>query len=191
VDHDEDGYTGDAVLLDTGEARSTAQRTSGTPVAHPTAEAAPSAGDTSTATDAATSTGDAGAAAPAGDTPGVPDRAGGTAGSPGTDGAGQEIPVQVVVRGYVEPIDGRYHWYGRVAANDEVTALNRAGRKHVRLRTPEGEADGVLSDQDTWGRFRITGTGTPPFRVVTDPPPGSAAEPGASGPGQTGVSSRR
>jgi Domain of unknown function (DUF4873) len=173
VDYDEDGYTGDAVLLDTADARPTAKAATSTADAGSPAEAA---ADTVTGPSAEAAT-DADAR------PGA---------EPVTDTvAGQEIPVRVVLRGYLEPIDGRYHWYGRVAANDEVTALNRAGRRHVRLRTLEGEADGVLSDQDTWGRFRITGTGTPPFRVVTDPPADSTLEPADPNAGQTEVRSPR
>ena len=33
----------------------------------------------------------------------------------------------------------------------------------VTLQTPYGEAAGRLSDVDTWGRFRVSGTGKPPF----------------------------
>jgi hypothetical protein len=31
--------------------------------------------------------------------------------------------------------------------------------------TPEGSADGELADVDPWGRYRLTGTSTPPFAV--------------------------
>ena len=37
---------------------------------------------------------------------------------------------------------------------------------HVHLRghfEPHGSAEGRLSDVDPWGRFRIAGTGRPPF----------------------------
>ena len=33
----------------------------------------------------------------------------------------------------------------------------------VTLQTPYGAAEGRLSDVDTWGRFRVSGTGKPPF----------------------------
>jgi hypothetical protein len=79
---------------------------------------------------------------------------------------GTELAVTVELRGHFEPIDGFYHWYGRIRGSglDEV-----AGRRtsRVMLRTPAGEARGQLSDPDTWGRYRITGTSRPPFAVAT------------------------
>lgn len=84
------------------------------------------------------------------------------------DDAADALPVAVELRGHFQPIDGRYHWWGRLAASDAVDALAGGGKKHVRLHTPTGEADGVLSDPDPWGRYRITGTSTPPFDIPTD-----------------------
>ncbi|QUH00316.1 DUF4873 domain-containing protein [Saccharopolyspora erythraea] len=79
----------------------------------------------------------------------------------------REIGVQVVLRGHFEPIDGRFHWYGRVAASEAVDALTGGRKARVALRTPDGEAVGTLSDPDPWGRYRITGVGRPPFAVDT------------------------
>ena len=76
-----------------------------------------------------------------------------------------EMDVIVTLRGQFEPIDGLYHWYGRINADERVSGL--AVNTPVVLRTPEGTALGRLSDPDTWGRFRITGTGRPPFTVAT------------------------
>ncbi|WP_317891391.1 DUF4873 domain-containing protein [Saccharopolyspora pogona] len=36
------------------------------------------------------------------------------------------------------------------------------------LRTRTGEAAGTLSNPDPWGRYRITGTGRPPFPIPTE-----------------------
>ncbi|GAA4841659.1 DUF4873 domain-containing protein [Saccharopolyspora rosea] len=80
----------------------------------------------------------------------------------------REISVDVVLRGHFQPIDGRFHWYGRVAAHDEVRELADGRKKDVVLRTPQGEAVGTLSDPDPWGRYRITGVGRPPFPVLTE-----------------------
>jgi beta-galactosidase GanA len=93
-----------------------------------------------------------------------------TSDDPGYDGPatlvceGREVEVAVILRGLYQPIDGRYHWHGRVAADDSVTALARAGSSVV-LRTPEGQAPARLADQDPWGRYRVTGTGRPPYRI--------------------------
>ena len=75
------------------------------------------------------------------------------------------ITVEVVLRGHFQPIDGRFHWYGRLAANPEVDALAGSRRTEVVLRTPDGEAVGTLAEPDPWSRYRITGLGRPPFAV--------------------------
>ena len=74
------------------------------------------------------------------------------------------VAVNVTLRGMFQPIDGRYHWYGRVAQDDHLDAVASSG-SGVTVRTPQGSAEGKLSDRDPWGRFRVTGTGTPPFEV--------------------------
>lgn len=79
----------------------------------------------------------------------------------------REVAVEVDLRGHFQPIDGRYHWYGRVRRNDELARLAGGRKRAVMLRTPVGEAPGELSDQDTWQRYRITGASTPPFRTPT------------------------
>jgi hypothetical protein len=73
---------------------------------------------------------------------------------------GLEVAVEVTLRGAFQPIDGRFHWYGRVTA----PGLDAVGSgASVVLRTPYGVATGRLSDLDPWGRMRVTGTGRPPF----------------------------
>jgi hypothetical protein len=75
---------------------------------------------------------------------------------------GQAVAVSVTLRGVFQPIDGRYHWHGRVARHDGVDALVASGASVV-LRTPHGATPCRLSDRDTWGRYRVAGTGRPPF----------------------------
>lgn len=72
-----------------------------------------------------------------------------------------EHEVAVTLRGAFSPLDGHFHWYGRIAETPGLAAV-RSGTT-VRLHTDHGAADGRLSDRDPWGRFRIAGTGTPPF----------------------------
>ncbi|MFS8101271.1 DUF4873 domain-containing protein [Lentzea alba] len=79
----------------------------------------------------------------------------------GTD----EVKVDVDLRGYFQPIDGRYHWYGRVKQNDEVTTRVEGGARNAVLRTPTGEAEGTLTDPDPWGRYRVGGVSTPPYKI--------------------------
>jgi len=72
------------------------------------------------------------------------------------------LAVEVVLKGYFEPLDGRFHWYGRVAADDAVAQRHQSGAT-VTVTTPFGAAPGRLSDLDPWGRFRVSGLGEPPF----------------------------
>jgi len=80
---------------------------------------------------------------------------------------GTELAVTVHLRGRFEPIDGRYHWYGRIAASEALAAALPGRAAPGALRTRHGEAGGQLSDPDPWGRFRIDGVGAPPFPVRT------------------------
>jgi hypothetical protein len=72
-----------------------------------------------------------------------------------------DVEVEVRLRGQFEPLDGRFHWYGRVSPSPELAEV-RPGST-VTLRTPHGSASGRLADRDPWGRFRISGTGRPPY----------------------------
>ncbi|MPZ82345.1 MAG: DUF4873 domain-containing protein [Actinophytocola sp.] len=81
--------------------------------------------------------------------------------------AGAELTVTVTLAGNFEPIDGKYHWYGRIQPSAELTSLLDGRQGAGVLRTRHGEADGRLTDPDPWGRYRISGTGRPPFPVPT------------------------
>lgn len=80
---------------------------------------------------------------------------------------GTEIAVQVELRGYFQPIDGYYRWYGRVATNEQVSAAVDGKKTATEFRAGEYTAKGELSDPDPWDRYRIMGTSTPPFPVPT------------------------
>lgn len=80
---------------------------------------------------------------------------------------GTEIAVQVELRGYFQPIDGYYRWYGRVATNEQVSAAVDGKKTAAEFRAGEYTAKGELSDPDPWDRYRIMGTSTPPFPVPT------------------------
>ncbi len=78
----------------------------------------------------------------------------------------REVEVDVDLRGRFEPLDGTFHWYGRVDASGSALLADtmRSGAT-VTVRTSYGEATGSLSDRDPWGRFRLAGQGRPPFPV--------------------------
>ena len=78
---------------------------------------------------------------------------------------GRALPVHVRLRGLFEPTDGRFHWYGRVAASDAVRDAAGGRTARARLRTPHGEASGSVGEPDVWGRYRVSGLGRPPFPV--------------------------
>ncbi len=71
--------------------------------------------------------------------------------------------VHAELRGYFEPIDGRYHWHGRLARHEGLLAAMTSGRAQAVLRTAEGAARCDVADPDPAGRYRVTGTGLPPF----------------------------
>ena len=91
-------------------------------------------------------------------------------GEPGYDGPARlvsgdrSVKVTVRLRGVFQPIDGTYHWHGRVSGDPLLAELATSAAPVV-LKTPEGEAAARLSDEDPWGRLRVTGTGRPPFEV--------------------------
>ena len=73
------------------------------------------------------------------------------------------VAIEVRLRGHFQPIDGRYHWYGRIEPHDGLPGLVRAGRLSAVLTTPQGSAPCLVSDPDPWQRYRVTGISTPPF----------------------------
>jgi hypothetical protein len=80
--------------------------------------------------------------------------------------AERELPVRVRLRGFFEPTDGRFHWYGRLEASDAVREAAGGRSAGAVLRTPYGEAEGAVGDPDVWGRYRVSGLGRPPFPVA-------------------------
>ena len=89
----------------------------------------------------------------------------------------ERFAVQVRLAGHFQPIDGRYHWYGRIEPHDGLHGLLRSGRAGGVLTTPERSAPCELSDPDPWQRYRVAGVSTPPFAAQ------AAAEPWPAAPG--------
>ncbi|QKT08490.1 DUF4873 domain-containing protein [Gordonia sp. X0973] len=82
---------------------------------------------------------------------------------------GTEVPVQIEMRGYREPIDGVYRWIGRVSANQQLSdILGDAQRTDITIRTHDDPRPAVIGDPDPWNRFRVMGKSTPPYPVETE-----------------------
>ena len=82
---------------------------------------------------------------------------------------GTEIPAQVEIKGYREPIDGIYRWIGRIEPNDALTEI-LAGEQRTKatIRTAHSARPAYLGDPDPWNRYRIIGKSTPPYHVPTE-----------------------
>ena len=85
--------------------------------------------------------------------------------------------VELHLTGHFQPLDGRYHWGGRLRADparpadaesaDPLSALVRAGRRDVQLRcAPADPVPARLLEIDPWGNIRFGGTGAPPHGVL-------------------------
>ncbi|WP_405777333.1 DUF4873 domain-containing protein [Streptomyces sp. NBC_00859] len=78
-----------------------------------------------------------------------------------------ELAVTVRLAGYFQPIDGRYHWYGRVTGNPAVGATVGSRKTACVLATSAGAVEAEISEPDLWDRYRIRGVGAPPFHVIS------------------------
>lgn len=84
-----------------------------------------------------------------------------------------EYAVTVTLRGYFQPVDGRYRWHGRLGAplgaEGSLNAL--VGARHTAaLVTEHGTSVCEVYEPDLWGRFKVAGVGRPPFQVDLDLP---------------------
>lgn len=75
---------------------------------------------------------------------------------------GKDLPVHALLDTRHEPHDGRLHWFGRVRIEGPAGDLPSGP---VELRTEGGRSQARIGDVDPWGRYRVTGVGTPPFRI--------------------------
>lgn len=94
-----------------------------------------------------------------------------------------DIPVTVTLSGHVDPLDGRFHWGGRIGPDERVVALLRAGRRDVTLRVGGAQPlPARLTEADPWGGVIVAATGRPPWEAdeVTPPRRGSGRR-GSSG----------
>ena len=74
------------------------------------------------------------------------------------------LAVTVHLDGHLEPLDGRYHWYGRIDRDDDLVAAKDAGATTGGLTIGGGPASPVrLAEYDAWGHVQVNGTGAPPY----------------------------
>ena len=95
--------------------------------------------------------------------------------------------VQVRLRGHFQPIDGRYHWYGRIDAHEGLDELLGSGKARGVLTTAEGSAPCELSERDPSHRYRVTGISTPPFRAGESAAAPAREEAGTAGGSEAGA----
>ena len=72
--------------------------------------------------------------------------------------------VRVAFAGRFEPVDGRYHWGGRIAPHLRLSELVRGGQRSATVQI--GQYPGVtarLAEVDPWGGIRVVGVGRPPW----------------------------
>ena len=82
--------------------------------------------------------------------------------------AGTQIaPVQVHLNGHFEPLDGNYHWYGRVVG--DVRDFKKPNGSPLFLSIDGGpQTPTSIAEEDPWGNFRITGIGAPPYATARE-----------------------
>lgn len=78
--------------------------------------------------------------------------------------ADQEIEVTVHVDGHLEPLDGLFHWYGRIERSAAVAAVKDAGATTGSLMIADRMPAVLrLAEYDPWGHVQVSGTGAPPY----------------------------
>jgi hypothetical protein len=78
----------------------------------------------------------------------------------------QVLEVTVHLDGHLEPLDGRFHWYGRIERSAAVAAVKDAGATAGVLAIDGAPpAELRLAEYDPWGHVQVKGTGAPPYRM--------------------------
>jgi hypothetical protein len=75
-----------------------------------------------------------------------------------------DLEVEIHLAGHLEPLDGRFHWYGRVQRDAAVTAAKEGGAVRALLTVRGGQpAEARLAEVDAWGNIQVSGYGAPPY----------------------------
>ncbi len=81
-------------------------------------------------------------------------------------GVADTAEVELRLGGRFEPVDGRYHWGGRVGPDERVVGWVRTGQRAVTVQIGDRAAVAArLGELDPWGGVRVTGTGPPPWSM--------------------------
>lgn len=79
----------------------------------------------------------------------------------------QSLEVTVHLDGHLEPLDGLFHWYGRIERADGLVAAKSRGATSGELVIDGGPPAPVrLAEQDPWGHVQVNGTGAPPYPLA-------------------------
>ena len=78
---------------------------------------------------------------------------------------GATIEVDGEVHGFFQPIDGSFHWYGRLAPDEQISTLvAERGRATIEISAGvRAPVPARLGERNPWGGHRITGVGRPPY----------------------------
>ncbi len=78
------------------------------------------------------------------------------------------IEVTVHLDGHLEPLDGLFHWYGRIDSSVTVAAAKDAGATTGDLVIGDGAPARIrLAEYDPWRHVQVTGTGRPPYPLAS------------------------
>lgn len=74
------------------------------------------------------------------------------------------LDVVVHLDGHLEPLDGLFHWYGRIERSEELVAAKDSGATTGQLVIGDRDPASVrLAELDPWGHVQVNGTGAPPY----------------------------
>jgi hypothetical protein len=76
-------------------------------------------------------------------------------------------PATIVLAGHFEPLDGRYHWGGRILPVGEVAEAVRRGVHGATLHIGDRRFAVHLTEVDPWCGVRVRAVGPPPWAVAT------------------------
>lgn len=94
-----------------------------------------------------------------------PDEVSGYAGAATLLVGDRALDVVAHLDGHLEPLDGRYHWYGRLERTDDLAAAKDGGATTGALVIDGAPAPVRLAEYDPWGHVQVGGSGRPPYSL--------------------------